>query len=234
MAGFAIPLALAGAGALASGIGSALGKSAKIKKNQLYTPEQQGVLNQQLQMGQQNANPLGLEQRARQQFQTQTIPSIAERFARMGQNRGSSGLVGQLGAAGSDLESQLAALRSQYGQQQLQLGLRPQFENYLQPGGHTFASGALSGLGQGLSGAGMSGLQGNMIGSGAQQDNRLQGLMEQLNSFKSARNKEAQQYQDLIAELRTQQAMPQATSLSPLSTQQGPYNVQSQLLRGLI
>lgn len=59
-----------------------------------------------------------IEQRARQQFQEQTIPSIAQRFTNMGQGAQSTGAFrNALGRAGSDLESQLAALRSQYGLQ---------------------------------------------------------------------------------------------------------------------
>jgi len=95
-----------------------------------YTPIQQGGLNKLLLQGLQNSDFGGIENRARQDFQTKTLPSIAERFTSMGAgNRGSSAFAGQLGAAASDLESQLGALRGQYGLQQLQYGLRPQFEN---------------------------------------------------------------------------------------------------------
>lgn len=51
---------------------------------------------------------------ARKQFHEDTVPNLAERFAGSG-GLNSSALVGQLGKAGSDLESKLAALRSQYG-----------------------------------------------------------------------------------------------------------------------
>lgn len=68
-------------------------------------------------------NPQGfqpIEDRARQQFQTNTIPSLAERFTAMGGGaQRSSAFQGALGNAGSDLESQIAALRGQYGQQQI-------------------------------------------------------------------------------------------------------------------
>lgn len=63
-----------------------------------------------------------IEQRARQQFQTQTIPGLAERFTALGGGQRSSAFQGALGQSGADLESQLAALRSQYGVQQQQLG----------------------------------------------------------------------------------------------------------------
>lgn len=57
-----------------------------------------------------------IENLAREKFQQETIPTLAERFAGAG-GLNSSALIGQLGKAGSNLESQLAALRSQYGLQ---------------------------------------------------------------------------------------------------------------------
>lgn len=61
-----------------------------------------------------------VEARARRQFSTSTIPSLAERFTALGSGgaQKSSAFQGALGSAASDLESQLAALRAQYGQQQ--------------------------------------------------------------------------------------------------------------------
>lgn len=56
-----------------------------------------------------------IEERARRQFQTQTIPTLAERFTALGGQRG-SGFQGVLGRAASDLESQLAGLRSQFSE----------------------------------------------------------------------------------------------------------------------
>lgn len=58
-----------------------------------------------------------IESQARADFSQKTLPSIAERFTAMGGQR--SGAFGRtLGAAGSDLERQLAALRSQYALQE--------------------------------------------------------------------------------------------------------------------
>lgn len=56
----------------------------------------------------------GIEQDARSKFHNETIPALAERFAGIGATRG-SGLIGSLGKAASDLESQLGALRGKYG-----------------------------------------------------------------------------------------------------------------------
>ncbi len=110
--------------------------------NQLQNPQQQfnaqpGI--QQLmqlltgQLGQQGRptdtsgfNPI--EAHATRQFNTQTIPGLAERFQAMGgQGTGnSSAFQGALGQAGSDLQSGLASLRSQYGIQQQGLNQRQQ------------------------------------------------------------------------------------------------------------
>lgn len=91
------------------------------------TPQQSGIkgavntqamkLLQGLGGGQFNFEPIA--NLARSQFQSQTLPSIAERFTAMGPGaqRGSA-FQSQLGQAGSDLEQGLAALQSQYGLQQ--------------------------------------------------------------------------------------------------------------------
>lgn len=88
-----------------------------------------------------------IAQQARTQFQTQTIPGLAERFTSLGSGaQRSSAFQGALGQAGSDLEQGLAALQSQYGlhqqglQQQLlnmllSSSLSPEFENVVTEGG---------------------------------------------------------------------------------------------------
>lgn len=81
-----------------------------------------------------------IAEQARSQFSQRTVPEILERFTSSGDNRLSSGVLGsQLGAASADLERNLAALQSQYGQQNEQLGLQyanlgltPQYETSLQ------------------------------------------------------------------------------------------------------
>lgn len=57
-----------------------------------------------------------IEEQARRQFSEQTIPKLAEQFAGAG-GLNSTALKGELGKASSDLESKLAALKSQYGLQ---------------------------------------------------------------------------------------------------------------------
>src|SRR6267142_2202947 len=112
-----------------------LGTPGQIKTTPTVTPQASNALQQLLSQGMQNTNFQGIEDLARKNFQQKTIPSLAERFTALsGDTRGSSAFQGALGQAGSDLESQLAALRGQYGLQQLSLGLTPQFENMYQQG----------------------------------------------------------------------------------------------------
>lgn len=107
-----------------------------------FTQEQLPVLSQLMQSGLgQLQNPYGgfepLEQQARTNFAQKTVPSLAERFTSMGQNRLTSPLFAtQMGQAGAGLEQNLAAMKSMYGMQNraqgldmLQMGLTPQFQN---------------------------------------------------------------------------------------------------------
>ena len=102
-----------------------------------------------------------IEQQARNQFTTQTVPSLAERFTAMGGGQNSSAFQGALGNAASGLEQGLAGLRSQYGMQQenmnqnrlsslLGLAMQPSFENVYFPRQPGFLESAGSGLSQGL------------------------------------------------------------------------------------
>lgn len=135
-------------------------------------PSQANAQNQILSMGLNGLQNLNqsfdfspIERQARTQFQTNTIPSIAERFTAMGSGPGSSNFIGRLGAAGAGLEQSLASLRSnlglqQQGQQQnflsnlLSLGLQPQTDTLHSPEQPGFLQSAgvpiLQGLGQAL------------------------------------------------------------------------------------
>jgi hypothetical protein len=106
-------------------------------------PLQQNAMDQLVQQGLANSNFQGIEDRARKDFATKTIPLLSERFSAFGGSgtRTSGGFENRLGQSGADLESQLAALRGQYGMQQLGLGLQPQFENIYQPEQEGFAQG---------------------------------------------------------------------------------------------
>jgi len=132
-----------------------LGSDPRAQQASLTTPQQRGLQNQGIgnlmQLLQSGGGTPGsfepIAQKARSQFQTQTIPGLAERFTALG-GQNSSAFQGALGQAGAGLEEGLAAQGSQYGLQQnaqiqnlmqLLLGLssQPQFENLVfqgQPG----------------------------------------------------------------------------------------------------
>lgn len=106
-------------------------------------------------------NPI--EDRARSQFNTQTVPGLAERFTSLGGGQRSSAFQNAIGSAGVDLESGLAALRSQFGLQQqgqqnkllgnlLSYGFKPSFENQQQETGTGFGINLLMQLLQSLFG----------------------------------------------------------------------------------
>lgn len=99
---------------------------------------------------------------ARNRFNTETIPSIAERFTAMGSGgsqRGSA-FQGALGSAGAGLERGLASLQSQYGLQQqaldnnqlsalLGMAFQSPHENIYQEGQGGFLHGLSGGAGYG-------------------------------------------------------------------------------------
>lgn len=114
----------------------------KMKKIDTMTKEQKALLKNMMQMlggggqlGQGYQGALGLQQQLMdpsseavqqfadpymKQFEQQTVPGLAERFAGMGAMGGgmsSSGFGQALGAAGGNLQSQLAALKAGLGQQ---------------------------------------------------------------------------------------------------------------------
>ena len=135
---------MTGIGALAS----LFGKNKKAQTTQLPTlnPQQQGWQSQAGQMAMQglqdpSAGFAPIADRARSQFQSQTIPSLAERFTSFGQGgQRSSDFMGAVAGAGADLEEGLAGQASQYGlqnqgllQQLLGIGMQPSFENIYQP-----------------------------------------------------------------------------------------------------
>lgn len=103
----------------------------EVQQQQLQQQLQQGYGNAGLQLLQQLQQPLqgqvgqvdipaldigALQQQARQNFQQQTVPALAERFTAGGGGR-SSAFNQQLAQAGGNLEAQLAALGPQFEQQ---------------------------------------------------------------------------------------------------------------------
>ena len=159
------------------------GKPGSLQVLPTQTPQQQQLssanIQNVLQMLQGGANAphkfdfAPIAQQARNQFETQTIPSLAERFTALGGGQNSSAFQGALGRAGSDLESQLASLGSQFGMQQqqsdrdyllqlLRFALIPQFESQYLPATGGLLGGAAQGIGQGAGS-----FAGNLGGFGA-------------------------------------------------------------------
>jgi hypothetical protein len=123
------------------------GNPASAQQFSTISPEQRGVKqaagNQALQYLQQfGGGEFGkspLAQQALKNFQTETIPGLAERFTAgfgPGAQR-SSGFQGALGEAGADLQGGLAALEQQFGAsilpQLLGASGGSEFENYITP-----------------------------------------------------------------------------------------------------
>lgn len=179
---FLSPLgSLFGSGGNNAGGGSEtlFGTPEQMQQFPLYAQPQQQAFSQILQQalqGLQNQDyTQGFEpfaQNARRQFETETVPSLAERFTAMGgDSRPSRNFTGALGAAGSNLDAQLEGLRSQYGLQNkaqdrqhftnlLGLGLTPQFGQKQVPGMQGILPQLLSLLG------GAAGAFGGPVGAG--------------------------------------------------------------------
>lgn len=178
------------AGGVLGGLGGLFSGNDKLKKKSTMTKEQQALLNQILSMvspsgnlGQAYGESLGYQQQlmdpnseaVRQftepymrEFEQQTVPGLAERFAGAGGGMGgglsSSGFGQALSSAGGNLQSQLAQLKAGLGQQAAQslmgqygnltgAGLSAQPFAYVQP-----QMGFGTGLLQGYAGAGFPGM----------------------------------------------------------------------------
>lgn len=170
-----------------------------------YSPQSQGILNQlgpmALQGIQQNSNIEPILQRARSQFNTQTIPGLAERFTSLGGGQRSSAFQGAIGQASTGLEEGLASLGIQHQQsllpflaQLLGMGLQPQYDviqTAREPGfWERFLGGASQGASASLpllaaSGgtawpaalaAGLGGFSSGFSGGGQSQSNQLGGI----------------------------------------------------------
>ena len=150
---------------LMSNLGSFLGgQPEEVQQFSRYSPENQqsfnelisGILGQYQQGGDFSQGFEPFAQKARSQFQQQTVPSIAERFTSMGGQR-SSAFPQALGQAGAGMETDLAAQGAQFGQNQQQLMQRllgmGQQESVLRPQSSGLLGGIASGGAQGLASA---------------------------------------------------------------------------------
>jgi len=191
-----LPLGLLAGSAAAGGISSLLSRKPRAQNISRLTPEQLGWQQQAGQTALQGLqNPYEgfapIANQAREKFQSSTVPSLAERFTALGNSQRSSSFQRALGQAGAGLESNLAALQSQYGQRQqgllqnlLGLALQPNFDTIYQQQQPGFLQSALGGLSGGLGqygamqGLGMLG-GGGMGNLGGQANNAI--LMQILN-----------------------------------------------------
>jgi len=187
-----MPLPLAAAiigGGLLSGLGSYLGSRGKGKYEQVSTllpqqqeqlinlltqlqgPQAQGLQNlQQLLSGSPEAFAK-FEAPLQRQFQEETVPALAERFAGLGSHGGlsSSGFQQTAAQAGQRLSENLGSMRGQLQMQALnQLmglmgqGQRPAFETTYQQPRQGFLGPALGGIGSGLASYGLMGAMGGV------------------------------------------------------------------------
>jgi hypothetical protein len=115
------------------------GSQGGVQQHSLLNPQQMDLQSLIGQYGKQaltNPGQSPIAQEARHNFNTQTIPSIAERFTAMGgsdNKLNSSGFQAALGNAGAGLNRSLASLDYQQAHQLNQQALRPQFENIAAP-----------------------------------------------------------------------------------------------------
>lgn len=168
----------AGLGGLLGLFGGAFGEGdpEEFKQMELYTPEQRAMMSQLGQMGMGGlqdilSKPLdsgAMEADVMRQYQQQIIPGLMHMLGGAGPTAGlqrSSAIGGQLGAAGSDLATRLASLRSQMAQQQQGLraniyggmlghGLQKTYEPMYRPQGPGLAETLMPAIGQGLGGLG--------------------------------------------------------------------------------
>ncbi len=126
-----------------------------------FQPGQQDIMGQLAQMGLQGFDFPGMQQRAEQQFQQQTVPGIAGQFTgATGGALSSPSLMGQLGEGGAGLQANLQDMQMKYLAPLLEMGLQPSFENIYVPQAPGAGQAIGQGLGQALPGLAETGLKG--------------------------------------------------------------------------
>lgn len=111
-----------------------LGSEGKFRQSlSQFSPEQQNILQNLLQQGSQGLGTEAIEEQARRNYRQNTIPLLSERFAQSG-GIGSSGYQNAIQGVGTELETNLAALRQGNAMNLLNLGLTPQGQTYFEPG----------------------------------------------------------------------------------------------------
>ena len=143
------------------------------------TPQGQQALQMLLSQGMQGIQGMPkpqfgpIRQAYEQDFRQNGLPSIAERFAALGEGAGSSsGFRNTMQSAEAGLHTQLAGMEQQFNQQNMSqllqmlgLGLTPQNETFYQPRQKSWWENMLSGLGSGIGSAGTTALGNWALGS---------------------------------------------------------------------
>ena len=114
------------------------GKKPKEKKVPIFTEQQQGALDKLLQQGLSDTDLTALENRLKDIYTQETVPSIAGHFASKGGGQRSSAFANALRTGAMGLSSQLAGLRSNTGMQKLQMALQPQYHTVYEQGSPGF------------------------------------------------------------------------------------------------
>jgi len=165
-----LPYLMAAGSAGLGALGSATSNRGKFQQIDRYNPQQNQQLDllTQLGLGQLQNPTQGFQpiaDQARANFNNVTVPGLAERFAGTGSRQSSPNYLQQLGSAGSQLDTNLAGMQAQYGQNQqslshqlLGMGLTPRFDTSYMNGGDNFLSSLLGGLGRGGASASMMGI----------------------------------------------------------------------------
>ena len=122
------------------------GRKARTEQIQRYNPETNALMDWIAQYAKGELQDPGagfdpIANKAREEYRTQEIPYLAERFASMGEGAGrSSGFRAALQSGSEGLDSSLASQRAQYGlqnraliQQLLGMGLGQRFDSIYQP-----------------------------------------------------------------------------------------------------
>ena len=126
-----------------------------------------------------------IAEQARSRFFGDTVPTLAERFSGLGSGgQRSSGYQESLASGAGQMNTDLAAMESQYGQQRNQqlmqmlgMGLTPQQENMRIAPQQGFMHGMAPGIGEGLAKAGMNFMTGGASGGAEMGSNIIKMLM---------------------------------------------------------
>lgn len=156
-----------GATSLLGSLMSLLGKPKPPQTTKVanYEPDQMDAQNSLLRQAMAGIGGNAMENKARGDFASKTIPSISERFAEL-DGMSSSGYMNSLAEAGRGLEGDINAQRENMLMNLLQFGLTPQYSVFHQgeqPGKMQQFGQGIAGASNSMMGMGMQGVQTNKI-----------------------------------------------------------------------